>query len=131
MSKGRFLKDESINSHKIWRENGRPINGPLYDNKAKCKRKYKICIMENKKQELDQVSNELRDAFITKDNKSFWNMWNNKFKGSTQKTVTIEGASNEQEIANKFATFFAKNLNRQVNSKPLLENSLLNKFNEY
>jgi len=104
------LKQDSISSHRVWVDNGRPRFGPIYDNKASCKSKYKSFIQNCKKEEARNVSDSLHDALINKSNVEFWKIWNNKFNAKNLRSISsIDGSQVEAEIADKFRTFFIKN----------------------
>src|ERR1043165_588375 len=106
-----LLKTESINSHRIWIEDGKPKFGPIYDDKTRCKLNYKLFIKNKKEIETSQISNSLHDALSSKDNKAFWKIWKNKFKGKDKNSCSIDSSNDEKSIAKQFAKSFCDNLN--------------------
>jgi hypothetical protein len=124
------LKKASINSHKIWKNNGRPRDGPLYEMKTKDKYAYKNYLCGKKRAEHNNVSNALHDALITKNQITFWKMWNNKFKSKNKTSNIIEGLSEDIEIADNFAKGFSKANKLSDNSKKL-EKEFLERLQSY
>lgn len=102
-----ILKKNSISSHRLWCENGRPRNGPIYDSKAKAKLLYKSFLRQNKKNELSHVSNGLHEALLNKDNTAFWKMWNKKFCSNSASPNWINGSNDDHVIVQHFVNFFS------------------------
>ena len=96
---GTLLKNDSIETHRLWIENGRPNTGPIYENKNKARNRYRFYIRQNKNSEMSTVSNILHDALIQKDGGSFWKTWNSKFKSRQKTASSIEGLHDDHETA--------------------------------
>lgn len=99
------LKDTSIYAHKLWEEQGRPMQGPTYENKRCAKANYKLALRLVDKEEIVSVSNDLNDQLLNKDCDAFWHTWNAKF-GRKVKNTVIDGCTEAATIATKFADMF-------------------------
>ena len=62
-AEGDTLKENSIQTHKLWKELGRPRAGDIYLNKTKAKMAYKSYIANKAKMEKNEISNSLHDAY--------------------------------------------------------------------
>jgi hypothetical protein len=102
------LKENSIQTHKLWKEIGCPKYGDIYLAKTKAKVDYKLYIATKSKMERSQISNSLHETLLNKDNNNFWKIWNSKFGVTNTNNSTINGNSNNQEIADNFAVFFSQ-----------------------
>ena len=69
-------KDRSIESHRIWTETGKPRSGPIFELFKKDKYFYKFAIRQAKSDAANNISNDLHDALLFKDNNQFWKIWN-------------------------------------------------------
>ena len=66
------LKKQSITSHNIWLNAGKPLSGILFENKNKDKMRYKLAIKQSKANSINTVSNKLHEDLVYKDTVSFW-----------------------------------------------------------
>lgn len=105
---GDILKQESVTSHRLWVENGKPRCGPIYEVRTRAKLKYKTYLRQNMDNEKTEVSNSLHDALIQKNSTAFWKIWNKKFGKQKLNTNIINGCLKEDDIANSFANYFLK-----------------------
>jgi hypothetical protein len=103
-----LLKQNSIDTHKAWVEAKRPMQGIIYHNKRTAKAAYKHAVRKNQQDERNNITNALHDALITKENGSFWKVWNSKFEKNTKCASVIDGVTEDHEIANNFAHYFSK-----------------------
>ena len=71
----------------------------VYNNRKK--------IRENQSLLKTSYSNDLHDALLKKNGKSFWNCWNSKFE-SHIKCGEVEGSVDANIIAEKFSDHFSK-----------------------
>jgi hypothetical protein len=100
-----LLKEASIESNRIWKDAGKPKQGPIFVKRQSCRLQYRNRIRENQNQALSAYSNDLHDALIAKNGTTFWKVWNSKFE-KKRKPLDIEGSSDPFTIADKFANFF-------------------------
>ena len=107
------LKNNSVNSFRLWKSVGKPRNGPIFEEMSRHRLLYRNQIRANKNSSLIQISNDLHDALLKKDSNSFWKCWKNKCCNKSKDPMTVNGLTNNQEIVNEFANHF-QNL-----SKPL------------
>jgi exonuclease III len=101
------LKSTSCSTHLDWVNAGRPKHGPIFDAKRSAKSRYKKCIKDNQKVEIESVSNNLHDALVCKSQSAFWKSWRNKFVNKKITPPIIEGQHDDQNIANSFANYFS------------------------
>lgn len=101
------LKKRSIDTHRNWLNANRPKHGVIFEEKAKSKAAYRKCIRKNQQVERDTITNDLHDALSSKSQNAFWKMWHSKFGKKKVFPVTINKETNDQVIANKFASYFA------------------------
>ena len=107
------LKNNSVNSFRLWKSVGKPRNGPIFEEMSRHRLLYRNQIRANKNSSLIQISNDLHDALLKKDTNGFWKCWKNKCCKKSKDPMTVNGLTNNQEIVNEFANHF-QNL-----SKPL------------
>jgi len=100
-----LLKETAIKSFKLWSALGKPRTGAEFDCMRRDKLLYKMAIKAKSVNDANQFSNSLNDALLDKDMNAFWITWRSKF-GNQQLPSVIDGASNEKDIADRFATAF-------------------------
>ena len=61
-----LLKDESIESDKLWKAAGKPRHGPIFDRRQKCKSIYRKRIRECEKSRLTSYTNDLHECLLKK-----------------------------------------------------------------
>ena len=101
------LKAKSIFWHRVWQEAGRPGNGTLQQIKVSSQLKYKLAIRQAFTEFENRHSDEMHLHFLNKNLPEFWKVWNRKFRKSAASPVTINGSSNDQQIADAFAAHFS------------------------
>jgi len=102
------LKHQAISSHREWVQQGRPKQGSYFDNKMRNKMQYKNAIRDKRKLGENSFSNDLHEALLQKTQDNFWKMWKSKFSKKSDIPHEIDGSVSHEDIANKFATFFAE-----------------------
>ena len=101
-----LLKQNSIDSYKLWTSGGKPRSGFLFDNMSKNKRVYKIAIKNNEMSNRDIFSNALNEALLDKDTDNFWKSWRSKFGKDKVNSLVIDGECSANIIAQNFAGIF-------------------------
>ena len=106
----------AIEFYKLWRDNGKPRQGPFYENYRRSKLNYKYAIRAIKRNEdtikADNVANKLGD-------KNFSGFWDSVRKFNRSKTVLpqqIGKAVGEKDICNQWKTHFHSIYNSVANS---------------
>jgi len=102
-----LLKDESIESNKLWKAAGKPRHGPIFDKRQKCRARYRKRIRDSEKSTLQSYTNDLHDCLSRKNGPEFWKCWKSKFE-SREDCVQVDGSVDDGEIADKFADYFSK-----------------------
>ena len=100
-------KDNSINAHKLWVDLGKPRQGTAFLNMKAAKINYKRLINMKSLGISDSFSNDLADALLSKDQFSFWKIWNSKFNKRCMQTQLVDGCTASMAIANKFMSYFS------------------------
>ena len=77
-----LLKDESIESDKLWKAADKPRHGPIFDRRQRCKSVYRKRIRERDKSTLTSYTNDLHKCFFkqNENGSTFWKCWNSKFE---------------------------------------------------
>ena len=103
------LKQQSITTHRLWNDNGRPRNGPIFDGKNKAKLNYKSYLRQEMANEKLNISDSLHDSLKSKNGNEFMKIWRKKFsKKKHNLPGNINGITDEKSIADEFANFFAR-----------------------
>lgn len=102
----KILKEESINSNRLWKSAGKPRRGSLFNNRQRCRMQYRKRIRECQRESTVSYSNDLNDALMQKHGTDFWKCWNSKFEVNNQKCEQVDGYTDSESIAAKFASHF-------------------------
>jgi len=105
-----ILKQNALDSYRIWSLNNKPQTGALYEDMKQQKRIYKLYLIKLKNESKNKISDELYSNLIKKSSKSFWAAWNNLEGGKKKNPLkSVNGVSNGEEIANLLAEKFSQN----------------------
>jgi len=100
------LKKQSINSHNLWLEGGKPLSGITFENKNKDKLRYKLAIKTAKVESDIAISDKLHEDLTYKNTNNFWKTWKNKVCSKAKGKVRLEGNIAPQVAVEKFANYF-------------------------
>ena len=100
------LKQASIDCNNNWKGLGRPRSGPAFECRQKCHYAYKSAIRKSKSENEKQKSNQLYEDLLDKNGVAFWKKWNEVNKVGNPLSSRINGVTDEQNIANEFASYF-------------------------
>ena len=101
-----ILKQNSIDTNRIWKAAGKPRYGRIFDNRQSCRLIYRKRLREEQNSETYSYTNALHDALLTKNDIEFWKCWRSKF-GTSNKCTEVEGCVDSAIIASKFADYFS------------------------
>ena len=73
------LMDNIISSLGRGKAAGKPRNGPIFEKRQSSRLLYRKKFRENQSLTKEFYSNDLHDALLKKNGKSFWNCWSSKF----------------------------------------------------
>jgi hypothetical protein len=104
----KLLKEESIDSNRLWKAAGKPRHGAIFDKRQACRLHYRKRIRESQQSSATAYSNDLNDALIKKNGQEFWKCWNSKFESNSNNCEQVDGCVDSDLIAEKFAQHFAK-----------------------
>ena len=65
------LKDDSIDSNKLWKAAGKPRQGPIFDRRQLCRLHYRKRIRDGEKLTQSSYTNDLHDSLIHKNGPEF------------------------------------------------------------
>jgi len=102
-----LLKEQSIDSNRLWKVAGKPRRGALFDKRQACRLRYRKRIRENQRDSTVAYSNDLNDALMNKHGTDFWKCWNSKFESKLNNCNQVDGCVDSDLIADKFAQHFA------------------------
>jgi len=102
------LKQASIAAHNLWKACNRPRTGDTFLQMRAAKTAYKNAIRAYKINDDSYFSNDLHELLMTKDMIGFWKTWNTKVTNRPKCPTVVNGESNSNMIAEKFANFFKK-----------------------
>lgn len=102
------LKEKSIASCRMWKATGRPRCGPIFDRYRRDKAAYRHGIRSKQRNEKEIYTNDLHEALIQKQGKTFWRCWKSKFDSRRRQVGIVDGSTDERAIAEQFAHHFAK-----------------------
>src|SRR6218665_2861137 len=111
---------------------GRQLGGPVRDQFMKPKDVQRLNIRNKQATEHKHISNDLHDYLLSKDTTAFWKTWKSKFKSKRKASVTVDGFTEPNKIANDFATNFknACSPNNETHNQDL-KNKFLARFSQY
>ena len=103
-----ILKQNSIESNKIWKNAGKPHQGPIFDKRQSCRLEYRRRLRSNQSKAQTVYSNELHDCLVNKNGPDFWKCWRSKFGKNSNNCVQVEGCVDDDIIADKFVSSFSQ-----------------------
>lgn len=102
------LKKNSLISHKIWVEAGKPRYGEVVNKRSKDKLAYKSAIKKVRDDNSKNISDDLHEALTSKDSNCFWKTWKSKVCLSNTKHLLIEGNPSDDEAVEELAKIFSQ-----------------------
>ena len=107
------LRDKSLAIQELWISEGRPRQGPTYNERLRVRAAYKNTIRQAKKAPKQAAWNRLHSAMETQDTDSFWKWWRSVYsKNKNHFPPVVDGHSSKVGIASAFQRSF------EANSKP-------------
>ena len=96
------LKQRSIESCNLWKENGSPRDGLLFENKRRSSKIYKAAIRAAKKENEIALNERLHDDLASKNSDDFWKALRSNSKGESSMVTRVDGETTDNGIANAF-----------------------------
>jgi exonuclease III len=100
------LKENSIESHKLWISAGRPRSGPIFNKRNKDRNAYRLAIKKNENDSTQHFTNDLHEALLNKRGDAFWKCFNSKFGNNSRNCVQVDGLVDSSQVAEKFSSHF-------------------------
>ena len=118
------IRKQSIEIHSLWKNEGRPRNGPIQDERLRVRATYKRAIRAAQRSPKQASWDRLHFALADEDTNSFWKAWRGLYnKNKSHLAPVVNGCSDKVDIANTFKDSFSKNSkpNDEQNVKKLNE----------
>ena len=124
------LKKKSFDAHRLWLSSDSPRSGPIYIEKIRTNSQYKLMLRKCKRECNNNISDDLANNLLSKDNNSFWKNWNKLKGGNVSSSSIIDGSISHDDIANTFASYF-KSVYSKSNADDVLKQKFESSYNEY
>lgn len=126
------LKEKSVEYDMLWKQNGRPTSGPIFDLRKDSHYKYKIEVRRQQGNSKKLCSDLLYDNLANKDMDGFWKKWRKINSVNVDPVTRIDGACNENDIAKTFSDTYCKSFQpKSGNVERSLKSEFELKFAEY
>jgi exonuclease III len=102
------LKENSIESHKLWVSAGRPRFGSVFIKRNKDRNAYRLAIRKNETESTQYYTNELHEALLNKRGNVFWKCFNSKFGNKPRDCQQVDGIVDPHQVADNFSNHFQK-----------------------
>ena len=104
------LRNQSVEIHSLWVNEGRPKQGPTHKERIRVRAKYKCAIRAAQRAPKQMAWDRLHSSMAQKDTSRFWHSWRRIYnKNKSSHSPIIDGVSSKQGIANTFMHVFQKN----------------------
>ena len=105
-----LLKNQSIEIHNVWKEQGRPSQGAIHRERLRIKAAYRLAIKDAQRAPKQQSWDRLHSAMESNETNDFWNSWRNMYSNRNgQFAPVVEGCSSKENIAEAFKKSFEGN----------------------
>ena len=99
------LKQASVNSNRLWVAAGKPLYGPIFNDRQSCRMVYRKRLRDEERNETTSYTNEHRNALMQKNGPVIWKCWKSKFT-NPGRCVEVDGCTDSVVIADKFSNYF-------------------------
>jgi len=96
------LKGNSLSRYRTWVAAGKPKEGTIFNDMKDAKYKYKLAVRDAVRSYESRFSDDLFDHQLSKDMQGFWKVWAHKTCKSVISVDSIDGKTDDLEIANAF-----------------------------
>ena len=104
------LKNRSIEIHSIWKNEGRPHQGPINDERLRARAAYKSSRRAAQRAPKQATWDRLHTELAENDTNSFWKSWRRLYnKNKSELPPVVNGISSKKGIADAFKDCFKKN----------------------
>ena len=112
------LKKKSIEVHSLWKEQGRPRQGRIHEERLRIRAAYKSALKAAKRAPKQAAWDRIHASLLHKDTNSFWKSWKQLHnKNKSELPSVVDGYSTEETIAGAFKKCFSKNSTPNNQSK--------------
>ena len=102
-----LLKEDSIQSDKLWKAVGKPRSGQIFNKRQTCRARYRKRLREYERASTEVYTNDLHEALLRKNNTDFWKCWRSKFEYMNI-CQQVDSCVDPDIIAGKFRDYFLK-----------------------
>ena len=126
------LKNSSIAAHDLWKLNGRPRTGPIFDAKKHAHFRFKLGIGNAKREFNQDRVDRLNENLSSGDVNKFWRSFKYLNGSKSSQTTRIDNLVNDADIAERFAQCY-KGVYESVNGAQAdaLSNEFLRQYSDY
>ena len=104
------LKNQSIEAHSLWVNEGRPKQGPTHKERIRVRARYKCAIRAAQRAPKQMSWDRLHSSLSQKDTSRFWCTWRRMYnKNKNSHSPIVDGVFSKQGIADTFMHVFQKN----------------------
>ena len=103
-----YLKDQSLQSFRLWQNSGKPRSGYIFDNMNSNKFLYKTALKRKRQESEVGFTSNLAENLNSKNMPEFWKCWRGKFNKKDRGCNSVDGVSGESNIANYLGNYFSK-----------------------
>ena len=103
------LRNQSIDIHRVWRENGKPHQGPINHDRLQIRAKYRRALKSAQDRPKQSCWNRLHNNLVTKNTTEFWKSWKQLYsKSQSDLHTVVNGVTSKKDIAESFRSHFIK-----------------------
>ena len=127
------LKQKSIDTHNLWKAEGKPRHGPIHQERITTRAVYKRETRAAQRAPKQASWNRMHSALLMKDNDSFWKSWRHLYgKNKNDISPVVEGLTASKDIATVFMEQFKANCQPNNEEKVTIMNEkFTNEYREY
>ena len=104
------LRNQSIEIHSLWVNEGRPHQGPTHEERLRVRASYKRAIRSAQRAPKQAAWDRLHSSLIDHDTNDFWKTWRQLYnKNKSQLSPVVNGCSSGEAIATSFMHSFHSN----------------------
>ena len=125
-----ILKEESVQTNRIWKGAGKPRHGPIFQKRQTARMKYRKGIRDTQNLAATSYTNSLHEALMNKNGTVFWKCWRSKFEHG-EKCNEVGGCTDKEEVAENFSKYFSEiySGNSQTQAENLYQEYIKSRLN--
>ena len=102
-----LLRNQSIEIHRMWQNEGKPHSGPTNNTRLRVRAAYRKAIRNAQRRPTQAGWNRLHGSFVSKNTTDFWRSWKQIYsKNKSDLHSVVNGVTAKQDIADSFKSHF-------------------------